>query len=70
MKPEAKPLEISEEAKVIVELLKTENNQALGTLKEKTGLSGKKWDKAMKELGKQNLTQVNVNGDLKTVELK
>ena len=70
MKPEAKPLEISDEAKVIVELLKAENNQPLTKLKEKTGLSGKKWDKAMKELGKQNLTQVNVDGDLKTVELK
>ncbi len=70
MKPEAKPLEISDEAKVIVELLKAENNQPLASLKEKTGLSGKKWDKAMKELGKQNLTRVNVDGDLKTVELK
>ncbi|MEZ4852763.1 lysine--tRNA ligase [Flavobacterium sp.] len=69
MKPEAKPLEISEEAKLIVELLKTENNQPLATLKEKSALSGKKWDKAMKELAKNNLTKVMVTNDVKTVVL-
>ena len=42
MRPEVKPLAISEEAKAIVELLKLENSQALATLKEKSGLSGKK----------------------------
>ncbi|MCO6175478.1 hypothetical protein NHF50_10525 [Flavobacterium sp. NRK F10] len=69
MKPEAKPLAISDEAKVIVDLLKAENNQALVQLKEKAGLSGKKWDAAMKELAKQNLTKVVVEGDAKTVVL-
>ncbi|SHJ38008.1 lysine--tRNA ligase [Flavobacterium haoranii] len=69
MKPEAKPLAISDEAKAIVELLKAENNQALAQLKEKAGLSGKKWDAAMKELAKHNLTKVIVEGDNKTVEL-
>lgn len=69
MKPEAKPLKISDEAKVILELLKAENNQPLPVLKEKTGLSGKKWDGAMKELSKQNLLKVIVEGDLKTVSL-
>lgn len=69
MKPETKPLKISDEAKVIIELLKAENNQPLAVLKEKTGLSGKKWDAAMKELSKQNLVKVTVEGDLKTVSL-
>ncbi|AWM14277.1 lysine--tRNA ligase [Flavobacterium sediminis] len=69
MKPEVKPLAISDEAKVIVDLLKAENNQALVQLKEKAGLSGKKWDAAMKELAKQNLTKVVVKGDAKTVVL-
>ena len=50
-------------------MLKAENNQALGTLKEKTGLSGKKWDAAMKGLAKHGLTKVVVEGDSKTVVL-
>ncbi|POS02504.1 lysyl-tRNA synthetase class II [Flavobacterium croceum DSM 17960] len=69
MKPEAKPLAISEEAKAIVAMLKTENNQALATLKEKSGLSGKKWDASMKELSKHALIKVMVEGDNKTVVL-
>jgi lysyl-tRNA synthetase class 2 len=69
MKPEVKPLAISEEAKAIVELLKAENNQELGSLKTKSELSGKKWDAAMKELAKNNLTKVVVDGDSKTVVL-
>ena len=69
MKPEVKPLAISEEAKIIVELLKTENNQPLAQLKEKTGLSGKKWDTSMKELAKHNLIKVVIDGELKTVVL-
>lgn len=69
MKPEAKPLAISEEAKAIVAMLKTENNQALATLKEKSGLSGKKWDASMKELSKHALIKVVVEGDNKTVVL-
>lgn len=69
MKPEVKPLAISDEAKAIVELLKAENNQELGSLKTKSELSGKKWDAAMKELAKHNLTKVVVDGDSKTVVL-
>jgi len=69
MRPEVKPLAISEEAKAIVELLKVENSQTLATLKEKSGLSGKKWDAAMKDLSKHGLTKVVVDGDNKTVVL-
>jgi lysyl-tRNA synthetase class 2 len=69
MKPEAKPLAISEEAKAIVAMLKTENNQALATLKDKSGLSGKKWDTSIKELSKHALIKVVVEGDNKTVVL-
>lgn len=69
MKPEVKPLAISDEAKFIVELLKAENNQELGSLKTKSELSGKKWDAAMKELAKHNLTKVIVEGENKTVIL-
>ncbi len=70
MKPEAKPLEISDDAKAIIELLKAEDHQELGSLKVKSELSGKKWDKAMKELAKHNLTKVTVDGEIKTVSLQ
>ncbi len=69
MKPEVKPLAISEEAKVIIELLKAEDAQPIAQLKEKSALSGKKWDASMKELAKANLVKVEVNGENKTVVL-
>ncbi len=69
MRPEKKQLELTEEEKQIVALLKAENNQILNQLKEKSALSGKKWDAAMKSLSKFNLIKVVVDGDLKTVVL-
>lgn len=69
MRPEKKQIELSEDEKLIIGILKTENNQALGSLKEKTGLSGKKWDTAMKGLAKHGLTKVVVEGENKTVVL-
>jgi lysyl-tRNA synthetase class 2 len=69
MRPEKKQLELTEEEKIIVALLKAENNQALSALKEKSQLSGKKWDAAMKGLAKHGLTKVLVDGDNKTVVL-
>ncbi len=69
MRPEKKQLDLTEDEKAIVALLKTENNQPLGQLKEKSALSGKKWDAAMKGLSKFNLIKVTVDGDLKTVIL-
>ncbi|WP_295336732.1 lysine--tRNA ligase [Flavobacterium sp.] len=69
MRPEKKQLELTEEEKVIIGLLKAENNQALSALKEKSQLSGKKWDAAMKGLAKHGLTKVVVDGDNKTVVL-
>jgi lysyl-tRNA synthetase class 2 len=69
MRPEKKQLELTEEEKIIIGLLKTENNQALSQLKDKSALSGKKWDAAMKGLTKHGLTKVVVDGDNKTVIL-
>ncbi|WP_395046734.1 lysine--tRNA ligase [Flavobacterium sp.] len=69
MRPEKKQLELTEDEKWIVELLKVENNQSLNGLKEKSTLSGKKWDAAMKGLSKHGLTKVVVDGDNKTVVL-
>jgi len=58
MRPEKKQVELSEDEKLIINLLKSENNQALNTLKEKSGLSGKKWDKAIKSLTSNLLVRV------------
>ena len=69
MRPEKKQIELTEEEKLIVELLKEENNQSLAQLKEKSALSGKKWDSAMKGLAKTGLTKVVVDGENKTVVL-
>jgi lysyl-tRNA synthetase, class II len=69
MRPEKKHLDLTEDEKIIIALLKTENNQGLGQLKEKSALSGKKWDTAMKGLSKHGLTKVIVDGENKTVEL-
>ena len=70
MKPEKKQLELTEDEKVIAELLKTSTQLALDVLKTQAGLSGKKWDAAMKGLSKHGLIKVLVEGDSKTVEYK
>ena len=69
MRPEKKQLELTEDEKLIISLLKTENNQDLSQLKSKSALSGKKWDAAIKGLAKHGLTKVVVDGDHKTVVL-
>jgi lysyl-tRNA synthetase class 2 len=69
MRPEKKQLDLTEDEKIIISLLKAENNQSLVQLKDKSQLSGKKWDAAMKGLAKHGLTKVIVDGDNKTVVL-
>ncbi|WP_322970287.1 lysine--tRNA ligase [Faecalibacter sp. LW9] len=70
MRPEkaAPAYELTDEENAIIALLKTNNKMELAELKTQSALSGKKWDKSMKNLAKYNLTKVNVNGDSKTVE--
>src|SRR5690606_28929131 len=58
MRPEKKKLELSEEEKTIVDLLGSNGEMSMADLREKTGLSGKKWDKASKNLSKNGLLQV------------
>jgi len=70
MRPEKKQVELTDDEKFIIEILKLENNQPIGQLKEKSALSGKKWDAAMKGLARHGLTKVIVDGENKTVELK
>lgn len=63
MKPEKKPLELNDEEKAIVDILRPATEMDLGTLKDKTGLSNKKWDKATKSLGKKGLFEVFKTAD-------
>ncbi len=59
MKPEKKPVAITEESKGVLDILTKEEKMELGTLKERAGLSNKKWDKSIKELTRNKLAQVN-----------
>lgn len=62
-------VELTEEEKNVMELLKQKSPVELNELKEKTGLSNKKWDKAIKGLRKHNLVKVEKTEDGLFVEL-
>jgi lysyl-tRNA synthetase class 2 len=70
MRPEKKALELTDDEKAIAEILKVSSQLAIDALKTQAGLSGKKWDAAMKGLSKHGLVKITVDGDLKTVEFK
>jgi len=61
MKPEKKALELTEDEKVLMNLLKANSPIDLNELKGQTGLSNKKWDKAIKGLTKNKLARVEKN---------
>jgi lysyl-tRNA synthetase class 2 len=69
MRPEKKQVDLSEEEKIIFELLKAEFPVALSDLKVKSELSGKKWDVAMKGLTGKGVAKVTKEGDAITVSL-
>nr|WP_314867379.1 lysine--tRNA ligase [uncultured Flavobacterium sp.] len=72
MRPEKKQvqIELTDEEKLVVDLLKANNNQMdLGELKTKSELSGKKWDAATKGLSQHKLIKVSVAGESKIMEL-
>jgi lysyl-tRNA synthetase class 2 len=58
MKPEKKKIELTEDEKVVLELLKAASPVDLNQLKEQSGLSNKKWDRAIKGLTKNKLAKV------------
>jgi lysyl-tRNA synthetase class 2 len=73
MRPEKKQvqIELEDDEKLIVALLQSNENQMdFGLLKIKSELSGKKWDKAMKNLSSLGLTEVVVVGEAKACRLK
>lgn len=61
MKPEKKAVELSEDAKLILTDLKASGKLELNQLKERSGFSNKKWDKAIKDLTKNELAKVEKN---------
>ncbi|WP_417885114.1 lysine--tRNA ligase [Zunongwangia sp.] len=63
MKPEKKQVELSEEEKAVYQLLKDDENHDMNLIKEKSGLSNKKWDKALKSLRKHKMIEVFKEGD-------
>ena len=68
MKPEKKPLDISDDAKAVLKLLKNDSNE-LNTVKSASGLSNKKWDKTIKELTKNKIVSVSKTEDVLYIHL-
>lgn len=68
MRPEKKPLAISDDAKAVLELLKKAEKLELIELKTQSGLSNKKWDKTIKELTKNKLAKVEKTDENLLVE--
>ncbi len=58
MKPEKKAVELTDDEKLILKLLKENSPVELTTLKTNAALSNKKWDKAIKGLTKNKLAKV------------
>lgn len=61
MRPEKKKVELTEDEKTIVDILKKETTMALDSLKEQSAFSNKKWDKTIKGLTKKNVVKVEKN---------
>ena len=69
MRPEKKPLQLSDNEKVIFDILKTEKKMELGVLKTKSDLSNKAWDKGIKGITKQQLAKIYKEEDVLFVEI-
>ncbi|RLD87068.1 MAG: hypothetical protein DRJ29_18445, partial [Bacteroidetes bacterium] len=59
--PKEEDVELTEDEKAVLNLLKANSPIDLNELKEQTGLSNKKWDKAIKGLTKNNVARVEKN---------
>ena len=70
MRPEKKAVELSENEKIVLELLKKTNPMPLLDLKEASGLSNKAWDKTIKSLTKIQMVVVAKEADALTCTLK
>lgn len=61
--------ELTENEKLVFDILAKENVMPLNELKEKAGLSNKQWDRATKGLAKHGLTKVTKTDDSLTIEI-
>jgi len=59
MKPEQKQVAMTDEEKAVFAILKSNSPIDLNALKVQSGLSNKKWDKAIKGLTKHGIAKVN-----------
>lgn len=59
MKPERKPVALSDEAKDVLAILQKSGTMALEDLKNQSALSNKKWDKSIKELTQNKIASVS-----------
>ncbi|MEO9478651.1 MAG: lysine--tRNA ligase [Maribacter dokdonensis] len=69
MRPEKKPLQLSDNEKVIFDILKSEKKMQLDALKNKADLSNKAWDKGIKGITKQQLAKIYKEDDVLFVEI-
>lgn len=69
MKPERKAVAMTDEEKLVFNILKSNSPILLSELKSQSGLSNKKWDKTIKGLTKSNLGKVNKTDEGLFVEL-
>jgi lysyl-tRNA synthetase class 2 len=69
MRPEKKAIPMSEEEKLVFDILKTNTPIDLNALKTQAALSNKKWDKAIKGLTKLGVAKVNKTDDGLFVEV-
>ncbi|WP_288369227.1 lysine--tRNA ligase [uncultured Algoriphagus sp.] len=69
MRPEKKAVALSEEEKIVFELISKSSPANLLDIKEEAGLSNKKWDVSMKGLTKKGVVKVTKEGETLTVEI-
>ena len=68
MRPEKKQLDLTDDEKHIIAILKANEGISISDLKFKTDLSGKKWDAASKGIAKHGLMKIIVDGENKIAE--
>ena len=69
MKPEVKQVALTDEEKIVLGILKNQSPINLIELKIQSGLSNKKWDKAIKGLTKKSIARVSKVDDSLIVEM-
>jgi lysyl-tRNA synthetase class 2 len=69
MKPEVKQVDMSDDEKAIINILKVNSPIELNELKTQSGLSNKKWDMTIKGLTKNGIAKVNKTEDGLFVEV-